>query len=85
MMTDYISRDSAIKSIKALKGYTKQGKDKGEWISTERSILGEMMMECNNCGVRFIETKSGMTVPMLKIFDYCPMCGADMRTTSKNK
>lgn len=78
-MTDYISRDSAIKSIKALKGYTKQGKDKSEWTSTGRSLLGETIMCCNNCGVQWIETKNGMVVPMLKVFDYCPMCGADMR------
>lgn len=84
-MTDYISRDSVIKSIKALKGYTEQGKDKSEWMPTERNILGETIMQCNNCGVQLIETKSGMIAPMLKAFDYCPMCGADMRTTSKNK
>lgn len=49
------------------------------WDGTEWNILGEKVMSCSSCGASMIETERGMVIPMVTAFDFCPMCGADMR------
>jgi len=56
---------------------------RGKWIPNKIDgktvrIGYDVVYECSTCHVYTVRTKNHMIIPMVKDFNYCPMCGARM-------
>ena len=47
----------------------------GEWSTIEDDYLGLTALECSKCNQEYWFEEE----PPIKIYNYCPNCGADMR------
>lgn len=83
----FVSRGALISQIQEMKGYDSQGRDTGQWEKTGRNIWGLPVYQCSNCRTAEIfipkngeSFENGASLPFICKFDYCPCCGAKMKT-----
>ena len=55
---------------------TVEERPQGEWIIIKSPLSNETIVKCNKCGEEFIGND-------VEDYNYCPICGADMRKENK--
>ena len=78
-MTEYISKESLLKTIRKMETHTEDGHKVGRWIESGQFIGNVKAVHCSECTTELVADKDGFRVPMLEVFKYCPICGAKMR------
>ena len=69
-LNDVVRADRISTAVKKLPAADVRENVRGEWVDDERRPMSDPRLQCSNCG--------SIEIPLVK-WNYCPVCGAEMR------